>query len=91
MEHFGQSYHFTKTYLNSGFKIRHFEKKSRGKKLKTQGKNSITQGKNLSFLQFYHRFLLFLANQLDFSHDITIFNHFCRGYTVVLLKNEQTS
>ena len=35
-----------------------------------------TQGKNSSFWQFYHRFFLFLANWLDFSHDITIFDHF---------------
>ena len=48
--------------FNSGFKIRHFEKNSRGKKLKTQGKNSITQGKNSIFRQFYQRFFLSLAN-----------------------------
>ena len=48
--------------LNPGFKIRHFEKNSRGKKLKTQGKNLITQGKNSSFWQFHHRSFPFLAN-----------------------------
>ena len=49
----GRNYKLQSCFLtiNAGFKIRHFEKNSRGKKLKTQGKNSITQGNYQGFHQ----------------------------------------
>ena len=46
-----------------GFKIRHFENNSRGKKLKTQGKNSITLGKKLKVLaNFDYQVTKYLSN-----------------------------
>ena len=77
--------------VHQALKFDFLKKNSRGKKLKTQGKNSVTQVKTQAFDNFILDSSFFLQIKLDFSHDITFFNHFERGYEVVSLKNEPVS